>query len=260
MPHAVPRAVPRTVIVTGGARRIGAVIARGLADAGWRVAIHHHHSELDRALLGDLAEDAPILTGDLADAATPAALIAAARAAFGGPVGAVVNSASMFAYDRPPLADAASLREHEAVNLHAPVLLASALAAQDDLGAGAVVNILDQKLANLNPDFFSYTCAKAGLAAATVMLAQGLGPRIRVNAVAPGISLPSGDQSEEEFHAVASRNLLGRPVDVRDIARATAFLLSARGVTGQTVFVDNGQRFLPKTRDVMFETRQGAGA
>jgi NAD(P)-dependent dehydrogenase (short-subunit alcohol dehydrogenase family) len=246
---------PRTVIVTGGARRIGAVIARALADDGWRVAIHHHHSELDREVLCDLADVAPILTGDLADPATPAALIAGARAAFGGPVGAVVNSASMFAYDRPPLENAESLRAHASANLHAPVLLASQLAAQDDLAAGAVVNILDQKLANLNPDFFSYSCAKAGLAAATVMLAQGLGPRIRVNAVAPGISLPSGDQSEAEFRAVASRNLLRKPVDVGDVARAVAFLLSARGITGQTVFVDNGQRFLPKTRDVMFETR-----
>ena len=98
---------------------------------------------------------------------------------------ALVNNASLFSYDRPPITEAAALREHMAVNLDAPVLLASALAAQDDL-RGAVVNILDQKIANLNPDFFSYSCGKIALAGATTMLAQALGSRIRVNAVSPG--------------------------------------------------------------------------
>ncbi|PTS81587.1 short-chain dehydrogenase, partial [Sphingomonas sp. HMWF008] len=149
---------------------------------------------------------------------------------------------------------------HYAVNLSAPVLLASALAVQDDLAEGAVVNILDQKLANPNPDFFSYSCAKFALGGATTMLAQALGPRIRVNAVSPGLSLPSADQTEAEFAAAAARNLLRRPVDPQDIARAVAFLLEARGVQGQNVFVDCGQRFLPRTRDVMFEDRMRAQA
>ncbi|MEO6218232.1 MAG: SDR family NAD(P)-dependent oxidoreductase [Sphingomonas sp.] len=249
----------RTVLVTGAVRRIGAVIARHLAGRGWRVAIHHHHSTDEaEALAAELDADKGrvcVVTGDLALAETAPRLIAGVRAAFGVPLMALVNNASLFSYDRPPITEAAALREHVAVNLDAPVLLASALAAQDDLAAGAVVNILDQKIANLNPDFFSYSCGKIALAGATAMLAQALSPRIRVNAVSPGLSLPSLDQSEAEFRAVASENLLRRPVEVSAIAEAVDFLLTARGIHGQNIFVDNGQHFLPRDSDVMFETR-----
>ncbi|MDX5984477.1 SDR family oxidoreductase [Sphingomonas echinoides] len=248
-------AMPRTVLVTGAARRLGAVIARHLAGEGWRVAIHHLHSAEDADRLSAALSGSTVLTGDLSDPTVPGALVEAARAAFGGPLTAVVNSASLFDYDTPPQVNAALLRDHYAVNLAAPVLLANALAAQDDLAEGAVVNLLDQKIVNLNPDFFSYTCAKLALAGATTMLAQALGPRIRVNAVSPGLSLPSADQSDAEFAEAARKNLLQRPVDPVDIARAVAFLLEARGVQGQNVFVDCGQRFLPRARDVMFEGR-----
>lgn len=247
--------MPRRVIVTGAARRIGAIVARHLAGAGWQVAIHHRDADIEAAALSDDLAGSIVLSGDLADPATAAALIGAARAGFGGPVGAVVNCASLFDYDAAPLTGGNGLRRHAAVNLDAPVLLASALALQDDLAAGAVVDILDQKIANLNPDFFSYSCAKIALAGATTMLAQALGPRIRVNAVSPGLSLPSGGQSEAEFAAVASENLLRRPVDPHEIARAVAFLLTARGITGQNIFVDNGQHFLPSDHDVMFRSR-----
>ena len=245
----------RTVLVTGAARRLGATIARHLAEAGWQVAIHHHHSAEDADALSAELAGSTVLSGDLAKAETPLALVAAARTGFGAPLMAVVNSASLFDYDTPPDVSAEALRRHAAVNLDAPVLLASALAAQDDLAAGAVVNILDQKLANLNPDFFSYSCGKIALGGATTMLGQALGPRIRVNAVSPGLSLPSADQTEAEFAKAASKNLLRRPVDPEDIARAVAFLLEARGVQGQNLFVDCGQRFLPRDRDVMFEGR-----
>jgi NAD(P)-dependent dehydrogenase (short-subunit alcohol dehydrogenase family) len=120
-----------------------------------------------------------------------------------------------------------------------------------------VVNLLDQKLANPNPDFFSYSLSKYALAGATEMLAQALSPRIRVNAVAPGITLPSGDQSEAEFAAVASDNLLRRPVGAENVAEAVVYLLGARSVTGQTLYVDGGQRFLKRDGDVMFEGRNG---
>lgn len=245
----------RTVLVTGAARRLGAAIARHLAGEGWRVAIHHLHSADDADALSAELPGSTVLSGDLADPATAATLVAQARIALGGPLTAVVNSASLFEYDTPPAIDAASLRQHGAVNLDAPVLLASALAAQDDLAEGAVVNVLDQKVANLNPDFFSYSCAKVALGGATTMLAQALGPRVRVNAVSPGLSLPSADQSDAEFAEAASKNLLRRPVDPRDIARAVAFLLTAAGVHGQNVFVDCGQRFIPRERDVMFDDR-----
>ena len=252
----------RTVLVTGAARRLGAVIARHLAapecDGGaWRVAIHHLHSAEDAEALSADLPGSIVLTGDLAEAATPAMLVARARDAFGAPLMAIVNSASLFEYDTPPALTSSALRRHHAVNLEAPVVLASALAAQDDLASGAVVNILDQKLANLNPDFFSYSSGKIALGGATTMLAQALGPRIRVNAVSPGLSLPSADQTDAEFAAVAANNLLRRQVDPRDIARAVAFLLEARGLHGQDLFVDCGQRFLPRARDVMFEGRAG---
>ncbi len=240
--------------MTGAARRIGAAVARHLAGAGWRVAIHYHEHADAALALADELPGAVALPGDLADPAVPVALIAAARAALGAPLAGLVNNASLFRFDAPPRIDRSSLDEHHAINLAAPALLASALALQDDLAEGAVVSLLDQKLANPNPDFFSYSCAKFALGGATTMLAQALGPRIRVNAVSPGISLPSGGQSEAEFRAVARDNLLRRPVAVDDIARAVAWLLEARGVTGQNLFVDCGQRFLPRARDVMFDT------
>ena len=109
-----------------------------------------------------------------------------------------------------------------------------------------MVNLLDQKVANLNPDFFSYTCTKVALAGSTEMLARALAPAVRVNAVAPGLTLPSGYQTPAEFEAVARENLLRRPVDIEEIGRAVEFLLTARSVTGQTLFVDCGQRFLPR--------------
>ena len=245
----------RTVLVTGAARRLGATIARHLAGQGWRVAIHHHHSAEEADALSQALPGSIVLTGDLADPATPDVLLDAARAGFGAPLMAVVNSASLFDYDTPPMVSAESLQRHARVNLDAPVLLACALAAQDDLADGAVVDVLDQKVANLNPDFFAYSCAKVALTGATTMLAQALGPRIRVNAVSPGLTLPSADQTEAEFAAVASRNVLRRPVDPEDVARAVAFLLEAQGISGQNLFVDCGQHFLPLARDVMFEGR-----
>ncbi|MBA3878129.1 MAG: short-chain dehydrogenase [Sphingobium sp.] len=243
-------------IVTGGARRIGAVIARRLIDAGWRVVVHHRASGSEAAsLVADLGDDAVAIEQDLAAPDAADVLLEAARAAFAAPVTGLVNNASLFAHDFPPDVDAASIDRHCAVNLRAPVLLAQVLARQDDLARGAVVNILDQKVVNLNPDFFAYSCAKIGLAGATVMLAQALGPRIAVNAVAPGLTLPSADQTEDEYRTVAAINLLQRPVGADAVADAVAFLLGARGVHGQTLYVDNGQRFLPRARDVMFATR-----
>lgn len=249
----------RTVLVTGGARRIGAGVVRALAARGWSVAIHHHHAPEDAEALAaevrGLGVAACVLAGELADPATAQALVDGARHGLGGPLTALVNNASLFAFDRVPI-DLAQLDRHMHVNLAAPVLLASALAAQDDLEDGAVVNLLDQKVANLNPDFFSYTCSRAALEAATTMLAQALAPRVRVNAVSPGLTLPSLDQSGEEFARHSTQNLLERGVAVEDIAATIAHLLETRSITGQNVFVDCGQRFVKRDGDVMFEGRE----
>lgn len=247
----------RTILVTGGAKRLGAVIVRALAAAGHRLVIHYGSSaDAAEALAAEIGA-AGIVQGDLADTGGIDELFARAVAVAGCPIDGLVNSASAFEYDTPPTLDPVLLARLYAIGHSAPVLLASALARQEGIAGGAVVNLLDQKVANLNPDFFSYTAGKIALAGATTMLAQALGPRIRVNAVAPGLSLPSGDQSEDEFHAVASENLLRRPVDPADIAAAVAYLLDADGVTGQTVYVDCGQRFLARDRDVMFERARG---
>ena len=247
----------RTVLVTGGAKRLGAIVARTLAGQGHRVVIHYGSSRAAAESLAAEIGAAGVVQGDLADTAGIDALFARARRVAGGPIDGLVNSASAFDYDTPPRLDPALLSRLYAIGHSAPALLASALARQDDIKDGAVVNLLDQKVANLNPDFFSYTGGKVALAGATVMLAQALGPRIRVNAVAPGLSLPSGDQTEAEFRAVACENVLRRPVEPTDIAAAVDFLLGARGITGQIVYVDCGQRLLPRARDVMFERQRG---
>jgi len=249
----------RTVLVTGGSRRIGAAIVRTLAQAGHRVVIHHHrpHDEDAAALARELDpvnERLAAVVGDLSEPDAAETILQAARSAMNGPIDGLVNCASVFEFDRPPAFDPALLSQLIRVNLASPVALACALAGQDDLVDGAVVNLLDQKVANLNADFFSYTCTKIALEGATTMLAQALAPRVRVNAVSPGLTLPSGDQSDAEFAEVAGQNLLQRPVPIQEVARAVEYLLTTPAITGQNLFVDNGQRFLKRQGDVMFST------
>jgi len=250
--------VRRTVLVTGGAKRLGAAIVRRLSVDGHRVVVHCHSSQDEAQALAKEVHGA-VVQADLADPAGAAPLIASARGAAGGPVDALVNSASAFEFDRPETMDPGLFARLQAINAGTPAALASAVAAQPDVVDGSVVNLLDQKLANLNPDFFSYTCAKAALASATAMLAQALAPRIAVNAVSPGLTLPSGDQSADEFAAVGSQNLLQRPVGAAAVAEAVAFLIGARGLTGQNLFVDCGQRFVKRTSDVMFDRERARG-
>ena len=246
----------RAVLVTGGAKRLGAAITRAAAGAGWRVVIHYGGSkDAAQALAAELG--GACVQGDLADAAGASALFARARDAVGGSIAGLVNSASAFEYDRPEAIDTALAARLHAINTITPAALAAALAAQDDVDDGAVVNLLDQKLANPNPDFFSYSLSKYALAGATEMLAQALAPKVRVNAVAPGITLPSGDQSEADFARVAADNLLRRPVGAQNVANAVVYLLDARSVTGQTLYVDCGQRFVASAGDVMFQDRDG---
>jgi NAD(P)-dependent dehydrogenase (short-subunit alcohol dehydrogenase family) len=238
-----------TALVTGGAKRLGAAIARALAADGHRIVVHYGRSAIEAealaAALGGVAVGC-----DLADLAAVDGLIAQAGAAAGAPVDVLVNSASQFESDEAP-GDPALAQRLYRVNCQAPVRLACAL------GEGVAINLLDQKVANLNPDFFSYTLSKIALAGATEMLARKLAPRVRVNAVSPGLTLPSGDQSAGEFARAGAKNLLRRPVGAEAVAEAVAYLARARSVTGQNLFVDCGQRFLPRDGDVMFEDRDG---
>jgi len=238
------------VLVTGGARRLGAAIVRRLAADGHAVVIHYGASADEAAALAEEVGASGTVQGDLAAVEAAGDLFARAAEIAGGAIQGLVNSASLFEFDRPEAVDAGLAARLMAVNCTMPVLLAQALAAQ---GEGAVVNLLDQKLANPNPDFFSYTLSKAALAEATVLMAQAHAPGVRVNAVAPGLTLPSGDQTAEQFARVARENLLRHPVGESRVADAVAWLLGAESVTGQTVYVDCGQRFVRSARDVMFD-------
>lgn len=234
--------------MTGGAKRLGAAVARRLAADGHRVVIHYGTSrEEAKALAEELG--GTTVGGDLADLDGVADLFERARR--GEPIDGLVNSASLFEFDAADAVNPALAARLYAVNCTAPAMLAGAMAAQGR--EGAVVNLLDQKLANPNPDYFSYTLSKAALAEATTLQAQALGPNVRVNAVAPGLTLPSGDQGDEQFARVASANLLQRPVGAEAVAQAVAYLLGARSVTGQVLYVDCGQRFVRSAHDLMFD-------
>ncbi|WP_338769697.1 SDR family oxidoreductase [Massilia sp. METH4] len=243
-------------LVTGAGRRIGRAIALALAGAGWDVAVHYRASraeaeEVAREIAA-LGRRAALVHGDLADEAAVKRLLPAAVDAL-GPVTCVVNNASLFDYDSATDFATAKFDVHMRANVAAPLLLAQALHAQIADGVqGVIVNLLDQKLYNLNPDYLSYTLSKAALHTATTVLAQALAPKVRVVGVAPGITMVSGDQTEEGFAKAHAQTPLGRSSTPEDIAAAVLYAATARAVTGTTLLVDGGQHLLPLPRDVMF--------
>lgn len=252
------------MLVTGAARRLGREIALALARAGWDVAVHYGQSADDAAgtvaAIEALGRRAVALAADLDDERAVEALFEAACSRL-GPLDAVVNNASRFEPDRPESASYAMLARHVGPNLGAPLVLARRLhalrAASPDAGArpaAVVVNLLDQKLENLNPDFLAYTLSKAALASATTMLAMAFAPLVRVVAVSPGITLLSGDQSPESFERAHRATPLGRSSTPADIAAAVCFLADAPAVTGINLTVDGGQHLLALPRDVMYLT------
>jgi NAD(P)-dependent dehydrogenase (short-subunit alcohol dehydrogenase family) len=247
------QAAPRAALVTGGSRRIGRAITLALVEAGYAVAIHANASiaearELARELGGRGAR-AEALAADLADHDAVMGLVAAARAAI-GPLTLLVNNAGEFEPDEIETLDRARFDRHVAVNLRAPLFLAQAFAAQAPAGA-SIVNVLDQRVFRLTPRFFSYTLAKSALHAATVTMAQALAPELRVNAVAPGPTLPSARQSAEHFARQSSAVPLGRGPAPEEVAKAVVWLAQADSVTGQTIAVDGGQHIAWQTPDVI---------
>ena len=167
-----------------------------------------------------------------------------------------MNNASVFSFDEIGSVTASEWDAMHATNLRAPIILSRDFATHLSPGAeGNIINLLDQKIANLNPDFFSYTISKVGLVAATHTMAMALAPRIRVNAVAPGLTLLSGDQTPDNFAAAQRMTPLGYAGNMDDIVAATLFLLQTKSITGQTIFIDGGQRFFAMDRDVMFKVR-----
>jgi len=248
----------RVALVTGAGRRIGRAIALGLAEAGWDVAVHYRQSAQDAdevvAAIRALGRRAVALHADLADEAAVRALPGQAMHLLGG-LDCIVNNASLFEYDKPSMFSPALLAAHMQCNVTAPLLLAQALhALVPDGGQAVVINLLDQKLYNLNPDFLSYTLSKAALQTATTMLAQALAPKLRVVGVAPGITLVSGDQSPDGFARAHQVTPLGRSSTPQDIVDAVCYAANARALTGTTLLVDGGQHLMPLARDVMFLT------
>ena len=250
-------AEPRTALVTGGAKRIGAAITRALAADGWQVVIHYRNSveEAEAVAAGIRAEGgrAAIVRADLADAAEVATLIARATAPF-GPIGLLVNNASTFRYDTAATATVALFDEHVAANLRAPVFLAQDFHRQLPEGAeGVIINLLDQKTENLNPDFFTYTISKVGLHGATKLLAMALAPQVRVCGISPGVTLISGKQTPDSFQKSTGVTPLGRSSEVPDIVAAVRFILSVPAMTGTTITIDGGEQLRRRPRDVAFD-------
>ncbi len=253
------------VLVTGAAQRIGRAIALHLAASGWRVAVHYRTSAAQaRDVVAQIGDGARAFAADLADEAQCNALVPAVQQAFGR-VDAVVHNASLFEHDDVAGFSYASMDRHWRANTAPAVVLGRALHATADkqpallAGGRVLVNLLDQKLWNPNPDHVSYTLSKAALQAATTLLAQALAPQVRVCGVAPGVTLLSGEMSGSEFAAAHRMTPLQRGSTEADIAQAVAYLLNAGAVTGTTLLVDGGQHLTPQPRDVMFLARQALG-
>ncbi len=263
MTPAIPRALP-AVLVTGGARRIGAVIARAFAEAGWHVVIHYGRSVEEAEALAAELPSAIAIHCDLADGDAAEDMIE--RLAAHLPDWRVlINCASVFDHDDVTQLDADVFRRAIRVNAEAPARMAQAyLAHAKAAGGRRVIQVTDQKLANPNPDFFSYTLSKHAIAAAVPMLArlqaEGGASRSedRVYAIAPGAILPSHDQSEAETETSHRLNLLGRRTEASEIAAASLSLAEGWLATGETLFVDSGQHLLAQPRDVIYLAREDA--
>lgn len=252
-------------LVTGGGHRLGKALALDFAARGIAVAVHYNASR-------DAAEEvaaearaagvaAAAVGADLLDRDETAGLVAAAAEALGRPLDVLVNNASIFEHDTIATATAESWDRHVGSNLRAPFELTQAFAAQAPKGArdaagerlasGCVINMIDQRVRKLTPEFTTYTIAKAGLWAFTRIAAQGLAPDIRVNAIGPGPTLRAARQSEAHFRRQRTLTVLERGASAEDIVRAAGFILESPGFTGQLLCVDGGQHLAWKTPDAV---------
>ena len=235
----------RTAIVTGAGKRVGSEIARALLSDGWNVVAHVHHAD------DEVPEGAIKAVADLSDPVAADAIFAGAESL--PPVRLLVNNAARFAWDGFGAFSLDEFDAHMAINVRAPALLIERFASEHQGGDALIVNLLDSKLAAPNPDYLSYTVSKQALAGLTDLAARALAPRgIRVNGIAPGLMLRSSGQTEENFEAMHANNPLRRGVQPNDVIDAIRYFVNARSVTGQTLIIDSGQRFLGLDRDVQF--------
>jgi NAD(P)-dependent dehydrogenase (short-subunit alcohol dehydrogenase family) len=269
-------------LITGGSVRLGREIGLAFARAGWNVACHYNHSETQAhalcAELRALGVDALAVQGDLENEASCQSIFDTTLAITGTALQCVVNNASLFVPDEGADFDEAQALAQIKVNLMAPMRFGKWMAAlhaggaKEAISSGSattatgtpasasekpqtkpsVIHVLDQKVFNLNPDYFSYTLSKLALERAVSLQAQSLAPTLRVNAVAPGLMYLSGPQTQDNFNRAASANLLRQPINPADVASSVVFLAGNASITGTTVRVDNGQHLVPLARDVMF--------
>jgi len=258
MTHA-PRA-----LVTGAGKRLGRAMALYLAQRGYDVAVHYASSASDAdTVAGEINALGRLgvpLQADLLDEAQTQALLPAAVAALGGPVTCLVNNASIFEYDTVASATRSGWDRHMDSNLRAPFVLTQSMAAQglkpetdaagEPVASGLIVNMIDQRVRNLTPEFMTYTIAKMGLWAMTQTTAQALTPALRVNAIGPGPTMRGSRQSEAHFAAQRAGTISGRGANVSDITAALGYFLDAPAVTGQLLCVDGGQHLGWQTPDV----------
>ncbi len=255
----------KIALVTGAGKRLGRAMALYLADRGFDLAVHYSASKPEAEEVGALIRSkgrrAVVLQADLLDEAATQRLIPEAMHALGGPVTCLINNASIFEYDSIASATRTSWDRHFESNLRAPFVLTQAMAAaipdaaQDEAGEplaqGLVINMIDQRVRKLTPEFMTYTLAKMGLWALTQTSAQALAPRVRVNAIGPGPTLQGARQSDRHFADQRAATVLGRGANPADITAALGYFLDAPAVTGQLICVDGGQHLGWQTPDVL---------
>ena len=253
---------PGSLLITGAAKRIGRAIAERFSRSGWGVHLHYNTSagaaEAAAEALNRHNGRVWLHRADLNDAQAAAGLVEACEAASGG-LDAIVNNASVFRYDFPGHSKPAVLEEAMRVNLTAPLAIIDRYhrLLSDRDRRGVAVNILDNKVFSLNPDYYSYTLSKSALLAATEMAAMAFAPRLRVCGVAPGITLISGEQSAGNYERVKNINPLSHAVSVEDVAEMTYQTVTRPIAAGTVVKVDAGQHLLKLPRDVAFLDREG---
>lgn len=248
--------MPPAVLITGGARRIGAAIARAFGQAGWHVVIHHRDSHEEADALGSELPSAKVVACDLANGDAAVAMIEKLANELED-WRVIINNASVFHHDDTAHLAPKVFAEAMAVNAETPLRITQAfLAHAKAKGGKRVIQLTDQKLVNPNPDFLSYTMSKHALAASIPMLAMAASdPRDRIYGLAPGASLPSHDQQDAEHEVSGRLNLLERLTDPDELAQAALWLSQGWLASGQTLYVDSGLHLVPSPRDVLFMAR-----